>query len=159
VSILLLSLPAFAAGQQRAVDIKLVREYLDKMQLKYVPHPKSPDAVFVPITENSVAERVDLYIEARPEHTLVLTAYPKLKGKYLNISRAAAKEKLFQKLLEINFRSFASFFVDEQGDIGVRFTFTTEDGLGYDSFSVTVSEVARIADEYTKTLDDFMRKE
>jgi hypothetical protein len=144
---------------KRQIDIKLVREFLNKMKLKHVPHPKNPDTVVVPVTENSNAERIDLYIELRQDKTLVLSAYPTLRGKYFNVSRALDREKLFQKLLEINFRSFATFFLDEQGDVGVRFTFTTEDSLGYDAFSVTVSEVARIADEYTKTLDEFMKKE
>src|SRR5262249_10582312 len=110
----------------RAVDVKLVREYLDKMQLKYVPHPKSPDTLVVPVTENSNADRIDLYVEVRGDKTMVLSAYPKLRGKYFNAARATDREKLFQKLVETNFRSFASFFVDEQGDIGARFTFTTE---------------------------------
>jgi len=154
-------LAAFVDAQdaKRPVNIKLIREYLDKMQMKCVPHPKSADTVVVPITDNANAERVDLYVEARSDQTLVLSAYPRLRGKYFSLARATDREKLLQKLLETNFRSFATFFVDEQGDIGARFTFTTEDGLGYDSFSVTVSELARIADEYTRTLDDFMKKE
>jgi hypothetical protein len=103
---------------------------------------------------------VDLYAEVRSsDSSVVLSAYPKLRDRYFSVGRAADREKLFQKLLEINFRSFATFFVDEQGDIGARFTFTTEDGLGYDSFSVGVLELSRIADEYTKTLEEFMKKE
>jgi hypothetical protein len=142
------------------VDIKLVRQYLDRMQLKYVAHPKNADTVVVPITETTSAQRVDLYAEVRSsDSTVVLSAYPKLRDRYFSVGRAADREKLFQKLLEINFRSFATFFVDEQGDIGARFTFTTEDGLGYDSFSTAVLELSRIADEYSKTLDELMKKE
>jgi hypothetical protein len=161
VAAMLLFLSLFVQGtQQKAdVDLKLIREYLDKMQLKYVAHPKSRETLVVPITENANAERVDLYIEVRDDKTLVLSGYPKLRGKYFNVARAIDRQKLLQKLLETNFRSFATFFVDEQGDIGVRFTFTTEDGLGYDSFSVTVSEVSRIADDYTKVLDELIKKE
>jgi hypothetical protein len=148
-----------ADDPKRALDQKTIREYLDKMQLKYVPHPRSADTIVVPITDNGVAERIDLYIELRQDKTLVLTAYPKLRGKYFNLNRAVDREKLLQKLLETNFRSFGTFFIDEQSDIGVRFTFTTEDGVGFDAFSVTVSELARIADEYTKTLDELMKKD
>src|SRR5262245_34903393 len=88
------------------VDLKLVRQYLDKMQLKYVTHPKSADTVVVPVTENSNADRVDLYVEVRADETLVLSAYPRLRDRYFTISRASDREKLFQKLLELNFRSF-----------------------------------------------------
>lgn len=147
------------ATQEKVVDLKLVREYLDRMQLKYVPHPKNSETLVVPITENRNAERIDLYVEIKGDRTLVLSGYPKLRGKYFNTARAIDREKLLEKLLETNFRSYATFFVDEQGDIGVRFTFTTEDGLGYDSFSITVSEVSRIADEYTKVLDELVKKE
>ena len=45
------------------------------------------------------------------------------------------------------------------GDIAVRFTFTTENGVGFESFKVAVTEVLRIADQYTPILDEFMRKE
>jgi len=148
-----------AHAQQRPVDVKLVREYLDKMQLKYVAHPNSTDTLVVPVTENSNAERIDLYVEVRTDKTVVLTAYPRLRGKYFNSGRAADRLKLFQKLAETNFRSFASFFVDDQGDIGARFTFTTEDGVGFEAFSTCVSELSRIADEYTKTLDELMKKD
>ena len=159
VAVLILTSTLSSLAQQKQVDLKLLREYLDKMQLKYVAHPQNAATLVVPITENRNAERVDLYVEIREDKTLVLSGYPRLRGKYFNVSRAIDRERLLQKLLETNFRSFATFFVDEQGDIGVRFTFTTEDGLGYDGFSISVSEVSRIADEYTKVLDDLIKKE
>jgi hypothetical protein len=62
-------------------------------------------------------------------------------------------------LLEANHRSFATFFVDGQGDIGARFTFTTEAGVGYESFRAAATELLRIADEYTPILEEYMRKE
>lgn len=34
----------------------------------------------------------------------------------------------------------------EDKDLGFRYVFTTEDGLGYDSFRVSVTELLRIAD-------------
>jgi hypothetical protein len=89
----------------------------------------------------------------------VLTAYPKFKGRYFNLSRAADREKLFERLLETNHRAFATFFIDNQGDIGARFTFSTEDGVGYESFRAAVIELLRITDEYVPTLDSFMRNE
>jgi hypothetical protein len=49
--------------------------------------------------------------------------------------------------------------VDAQGDIGARFTFTTEGGLTYESFRVAATELLRIADEYTPILDEQMVKE
>ena len=153
-------LAAGASGaQQQGVTTQTLRGYLEKMGLRYVPHPKNPDAVDVPRSENQHADRLDLYVEMREGHSLVLTVYPKLHERYFTLARATDREKMLQRLLEANHRAFTTFFVDGQGDIGVRFTFTTESGVGYDSFRVAVTELLRIADEYTPILDQYMRKE
>lgn len=163
IAIALLAFALLAVGasgvQQQAITTQTLRGYLDKMGLRYVPHPKNADALVVPRSENKNAERLDLYVEIRKEQSLVLTAYPKLRGRYFNLARATDREKILQRLLEANHRAFATFFVDGQGDIGARFTFTTEAGVGYDSFRVAVTELLRIADQYTPTLDEYMRKE
>jgi hypothetical protein len=161
ISILLnVLLPLAASGaQQQGITTQTLRGYLEKMGLRYVPHPKNADALVVPRSENKHAERLDLYVEIQKEQSLVLTAYPKFRGRYFNVDRAIDREKLFQRLLEANHRSFATFFVDGQGDIGARFTFTTENGVSYDSFRVAVTELLRIVDQYTPILDEYMRKE
>jgi Putative bacterial sensory transduction regulator len=161
VSILAAGILAMGASgaQQKGITTATLRGYLDKMGLRYVPHPKNPDALVVPRSENKNAERLDLYVETRKDQSLVLTVYPKLKGRYFTLARTTDREKMFQRLLEANHRGFASFFVDPQGDIGVRFTFTTETGVEYDSFRVAVTELLRIADEYTPVLDEYMVKE
>lgn len=160
--ILAVSLLALAPGrppQQKAFNTQTVKGYLDKMQMQYVPHPRSADTLVVPVSDNTNADRIDVYVESRTDQTLVLTAYPKFKGHYFNLSRATDREKLFQRLLETNQRAFATFFIDNQGDIGARFTFTTEDGVGFESFHNAMNELLRITDEYVPTLDSFMRKE
>ena len=148
-----------SAAQQQSMTIETLRAYLDKMGLRYVPHPKNSDAVVVPRSENQNAERLDLYVELRRDKSLVLTVYPKLKGRYFNLSRAADREKLLQRLLEANHRAFATFFADAQGDIGARFTFTTENGVSYEAFRAGATELLRIADEFTPTLDEYMKKD
>jgi hypothetical protein len=147
------------AAPQKGLSTQTVKGYLDQMEMPSIPHPRSADTLVVPRSDNANAERIDLYVERRNDQTLVLTAYPKFKGRYFNLSRAADREKLFQRLLETNHRAFATFFVDSQGDIGTRFTFSTEDGVGFDSFRVAVLELLRITDDYVPTLDGFMRNE
>jgi hypothetical protein len=161
ISVIAVAMLAIAANasQQQAVSLKSLREYLDKMGLRHVPHPKNQDALVVPRSENKNAERLDLYVELRKDQSLVLTVYPKLKGRYFTLARVAEREKLFQRLLQANHRAFATFFVDGQGDIGARFTFTTEAGVAYEQFKVAVTELLRIADEYTPVLDEHMIKE
>lgn len=146
-------------AQQQSLNVQTLRGYLDKMGLRYVPHPKNADALVVPRSENKHAERLDLYVEVRKDQSVVLSVYPRLRGRYFTLDRATDREKLFQRLLEANHRSFAAFFVDAQGDIGARFTFTTEGGVSYDAFRVALTELLRIADDYTPTLDEYMRKE
>lgn len=153
------SLALMSNAQQPGITTQTLRGYLDKMGLQYVPHPKTAGTLVVPRTKNEHAERLDLYVEVRQDRSLVLTAYAKNRGRYFNLARANDREKLQQRLLEANHRSFSAFFVDAQGDIGVRFTFTTENGVGFESFKVAVTELLRIADQYTPILDEFMRKE
>lgn len=162
VSLIVSAMPlvcSAGAAQQQAMTIETLRGYLDKMGVRYVPHPKNADSLVVPRSENRNAERLDLYVELRRDKSLVLTVYPKLKGRYFNLARATDREKLLQRLLEANHRAFATFFADAQGDIGARFTFTTENGIAYDAFRVGVTELLRIADEFTPTLDEYMKKE
>jgi len=167
IAISVLLTVTFAIGvsgsQQQAVSpsvtTETLRGFLDKMNLRYVPHPKNPDALVVPRSDNKYAERLDLYVEVRKDHSLVMIVYPKLKGRYFTLARSVDREKMLQRLLEANHRSFATFFIDGQGDIGARFTFTTEGGLTYESFRVAAIELLRIADEYTPVLDEQMIKE
>src|ERR1051325_5739372 len=149
---------AQGASAQEAVTIKQLQGYLDKMALKYVVHPKNDSALVVTTSDNEAAERLDLYIEIRKDRTVVLTVYAKAKGRYFNLSRVAEKEKLFQRLLEENYAGFTTFYIDKQGDIGVRFTFTTENGLGYEAFNSGVNEVLRVADQFTPKMDEYMQK-
>ncbi|MGA9768135.1 MAG: YbjN domain-containing protein [Blastocatellia bacterium] len=145
--------------QQRGITAQALKGYLEKMSLQYVPHPKSANTLVVPRSENRNAERIDLYVEIRQDQSLVLTAYPKSRGRYFSLARAADREKMLQRLLEANHRSFSTFFVDDQGDIGVRFTFTTENGVGFESFRVALTELFRIGDDYTPILEEHMRKD
>jgi hypothetical protein len=148
------------AGQQsRGITVQTLRGYLDKMGLQYVPHPKNQETLVVPRVDNKHADRLDLYIEISQNQLLVLTVYPKHKGRYFSLARAADREKLLKRLLETNHRAFSTFFVDDQGDIGARFTFTTENSVGFESFRAATLELMRIADEYTPVLAEHMNKE
>jgi hypothetical protein len=155
LSILTIAPSAYA---QEAITIKQLQGYLDKIGLKYVVHPKNDNALVVTTRDNEAAERLDLYVEIRKDLTVILTVYAKSKGRYFNLSRVADKEKLFHKLLEENYAGFTTFFVDRQGDIGTRFTFTTENGVGFEAFNAALNEVLRIADQFTPKMEAFMQK-
>ena len=95
VAAALLALAPAAPQQQKGVSTQTIKGYLDKMEMPSVPHPKSVDTLVVPRTGNANTDRIDLYVERRTDQTLVLTAYPKFKGRYFNLSRVADREKLF----------------------------------------------------------------
>jgi hypothetical protein len=162
VTILILTGAIFAlapaGGQQRGINVQSLRGYFDRMGLQSVAHPKSQNALVITRAANDHADRLNLYAEIRDDNTLVLTAYAKKQERYFSLSRAINREELFQRLLEANHSAFATFFVDKQGDIGVRFTFTTENGVGFESFRVAATELLRIADHYTPVLEEHMRK-
>ena len=146
-------------NQNREISLDTVRGYLNRMQAQYKPHPKSERTFVVTRVSNEHAERLDLYVELRKDNSLVLTAYAKVRGRYFNASRVTDREKLFLRLLRTNQRAFATFFVDEQGDIGARFTFTTEEGVGYEPFRVAANELMRIVDQYTPIVSSHMAKD
>jgi hypothetical protein len=50
-------------------------------------------------------------------------------------------------MLQDNATAFGGWFVDKDGDIGFRYVFTTESGLGFEAFKVALTELLRIGDE------------
>ena len=58
------------AAQQPPITTQVLRGYLEKMGLRYVPHPKNPAALVVPRAENKNAERLDLYAVSYTHLTL-----------------------------------------------------------------------------------------
>lgn len=50
-------------------------------------------------------------------------------------------------MLQNNATAFGAYFIDSVGDIGFRYVFTTESGIGYEAFKVAVNELLRIADD------------
>src|SRR5918999_1131970 len=110
------ALLALASGpsEPREITVNVLRGYLDRLGASYVKHPKSDNAVVVTRTGNDRADRLDLYVELRDDHTLVLTAYAKAKDRYFNVSRAVSREKLSERLLQANHEAFATFFIDGQ---------------------------------------------
>ena len=143
---------------KREITMDVLRGYLNRMYAQYVPHPRNENVFVATRVENQHADRIDLYVELRKDKSLVLTAYARTDDRYYNRSRATDREKLFERLLETNHRAFATFFVDEQGDIGARFTFTTEGGVGYEAFRAAALELMRITDQFAPTLDEHMKK-
>ena len=137
--------PPAAAG----VAPSLIAQYLGRMSVDWKVDSKDPNVFRVTKTAGlKQAQFVEIVITDIPDNDLVtLRAFPKAAGKYLSLAAASNSTTLMREMLKKNATAFGAYFVDEDGDIGVRYVFTTEDGLGYDSFKVGVTELLRIADE------------
>jgi hypothetical protein len=141
--------PAVLTGPVAAgVAPSLIAQYLGRMNVEWKVDSKDPNVFRVTKTTGlKQAQRVEVIITDIPDNDLVtLRAFPQAAGKYLSLSAASNSTGLMREMLSKNATAFGAYFVDEDGDIGFRYVFTTEDGLGYDSFKVAVTELLRIAD-------------
>ncbi len=141
----LLVAPHVEAG----IESPVLGRYLERMGVNWKRDDKDPNVFRVTKTDGlKRAERVELVITNLPDKDLVtVRAFPKVAGKYLSIGVARDKEGLMRTMLQRNATAFGAYFVDEDNDMGFRYVFTTESGLGYASFQTAVTELMRIADD------------
>lgn len=123
--------------------------YLDRMGMSWKRAEKDPNLLVVTKTSGlQRAERVEVYIYNDPKNSVVdLLAYPKVAGKYLAVASASDRAALMRRMLEENEDAFGAYFIDTEGDVGFKFVFTTEAGIGYDAFRAVIAELMRIADD------------
>lgn len=145
VQALLVTVPRVEAQR---VTGQVLAQYLERTGVSWKRDDKDPNVFHVTKTTGlKKAERIEIVISNIPERDLVtLRAFPKTGGKYLALAGARNTEGLMKNLLQNNAMAFGAYFVDSDGDIGFRYVFTTESGLGYESFKVATTELLRIAD-------------
>ncbi len=133
----------------QGVTSKLLAQYLAQTGVNWKVDDKDPDVLRVTKTAGlKKAEFVEIVITNIPSKSLVtLRAFPKADGKFLGLARAGNQQGLMKYMLQVNGTAFGAYFIEEGGDIGFRYVFTTESGLGYEAFRVALSELLRIADE------------
>jgi hypothetical protein len=141
----LLVAPHVEAG----IESPVLGRYLERMGVNWKRDDKSPNVFRVTKTDGlKRAERVELIITNLPDKDLVtVRAFPTVAGKYLSVGTSRDKEGLMRTMLQRNATAFGAYFIDEDNDIGFRYVFTTESGLGYDAFRTAVIELTRIADD------------
>lgn len=147
---------ALAAGPLSAQGVasSLISQYLGRTGVEWKPDSK--DANVFRVTKTSGlkrATRVEVIITNLPDKDLVtLRTFPQVGGKYLGIAAARNQSGFMREMLNKNSTAFGAYFIDEDGDVGFRYVFTTESGLGYDSFRVALTELLRIGDDVMVSL-------
>lgn len=151
VVVMAVALSVVVTGPLAAAGIapSLIAQYLGRLGVKWKADDKDPNVFYVTKTAGlKQASLVDLVITNIPKNDLVtLRAFPKAGDKYLSLAASGKSTELMREMLKRNATAFGAYFVDEEGDIGFRYVFTTESGLGYDSFKAAVTQLLRIADE------------
>jgi hypothetical protein len=133
----------------QATSTEALAGYLDRMGLAWRRGEKDPNLLTVTKTTGlQRAERVELYIYNDPRNAVVdLLAYPRVGGQYLRVAAVGDRAGLMRRMLEENESAFGAYFIDADGDIGFKFVFSTEAGIGYDAFKAVIGELLRIADD------------
>ncbi|HXF81921.1 MAG TPA: hypothetical protein VNN19_04130 [bacterium] len=133
----------------QATSTEVLAGYLDRMELAWRRAEKDPNLLTVTKTAGlQRAERVELYIYNDPKNAVVdLLVYPRVGGQYLRMAAVSDRAGLMRRMLEENENAFGAYFIDTEGDIGFKFVFSTEAGIGYDAFKAVVGELLRIADD------------
>ncbi len=152
------TLPPLLLSTERAeaqgVSNSLISGYLTRMGATWKPHSQDANAFVVTKTSGlKRASRVEMIITNLAKDDLVtLRAFPQTGDQYLALGGARDQSALMKAMLQRNATAFGAYFVDSDGDIGFRYVFTTESGLGYESFRVAVNELLRIADDVVVAL-------
>ena len=154
VAIFLTSIPISAEVRNDQIE-----DYLKRMNVVYSHRADTDNAYVIDyVKRNSNAEHVTVIVmNDEDKHVLDCYAYADLKLQ--NIKQAKDREAVMTKLLQLNYRAFGTFFVDHDGDIGVRFTFTTENGVGFDAFKTAVETLRHVADNATPTITRMLSRE
>jgi hypothetical protein len=167
-SLLLLALcclPAQAQvkGEQHSFSPEKLNTYLTRMGADFKRAPDMEGAYIIIKDSVQHADRiVTLIVSDATNDQLEILSYPEVEGGFLNVSKLSNAESqriFYEKLARVNYKSFGMFFVDGDGDIGVRFTFSTEDGIGYESFRAVVENCQRVMDRFTPVIVGFMTVE
>jgi hypothetical protein len=88
------------------------------------------------------ADSIEVVAGATDSDTIFVRAFPKYKGKYVNVGRVKDPALLARQLLALSPRTFMFWATDETGDVYFGFTFTLESGFPRESIRIVLASIA-----------------
>jgi hypothetical protein len=149
----LIALPCVPLGAQKTDDatrIKnraqladLLKKAEDETRMHFAQNAENPFNYSTVVTGGlSTADSFEVVIGATDSDTIFMNAFPKYKGKYINVDRAKDPAALTRLLLRLTARTFLHWGVDSDGDVFCGFTFTLESGFPPEAITVVLQSIA-----------------
>lgn len=131
------------------VDLPYLTRYLDRMGLKYETNDERRFARMVVAGDNG---KYDTYVLANTESALAFI----IIGDYMTVRPDHRNcDKVLRRLMELNWKlNVGKFEWDpSDGEVRITFTFSTENGVGYEAFKAVFETLAVTADQYKEELE------
>lgn len=131
------------------VDLAYLTRYLDRMGLKYEINDERRFARMVVAGDHG---KYDIYVLANTESALAFI----IIGDYMTVRPDHRNcDKVLRRLMELNWQlNVGKFEWDpSDGEVRITFTFSTENGVGYEAFKAVFETLAVTADQYKEELE------
>ncbi|MCD6352504.1 MAG: YbjN domain-containing protein [Armatimonadetes bacterium] len=134
------------------VDLAYVSKYLDRMKLKYEKDEQHNVAHMVMVGDNG---KFDTHVLCDPQAALayiIITDYLTVPPTHRNC------DKVLRRLMELNWKLNLGKFEWDPSDGEVRFTFTfsTENGIGFEAFQAVFNTMIATADDQIEGLQKLL---
>lgn len=131
------------------VDLAYLTKYLDRMGLKYEANLERGFAHMVMAGDHG---KYDTYVVTNTESALafiIISDYMTVRADHRNC------DKVLRRLMELNWKLNVSKFEWDptDGEVRITFTFSTENGVGYEAFKAVFETLTSTADEYKEELE------
>ena len=134
------------------VDLVYLTNYLDRMDLKYEANEERSAANLVMVGDHG---KYDTYVIADPSTALAFIVI----GDYLTVPAEHRNcDKVLRELMKLNWDLNVGKFEWDPSDGEVRFSFTfsTENGVGFEAFEAVFGTLIHTADEKIEALQKIL---
>ncbi len=130
-------------GVQVKVDLAYLTKYLDQMKLKYETNEEKGFAHMIMVGDHA---KYETYVIADTESALcfvIIRNYMTVKPDHRNC------DKVLRHLMELNWKLNVGKFEwnPDDGEVRISFTFSTEEGVGFNAFKAVFDTMTNTADD------------